>query len=292
MNEIAVIKQLPIITEQIKQIGEELDKRLTNLNLDNLICNEETKKEVKELRTTLGKELKNFETQREEIKTKIMEPYELFNKTYEDEIKKKYESADELLKNKISEVESSIKHNTEVKMKEYFEEYKKSKSIIQDNYLEFHELNLKIDLSCLTKTGELAKKVKDEIKKKIDEIARDIETILSMQHNNEILVEYLKTKDLSCAIKEVNDRYFVLETLKNAEEKTKESAKLEEQLIERVDEVLQAPTESEIIEGQMTIDDFEENTEEILELTFTVRSTLSKLKQLKQFLENGGYDYE
>ena len=36
----------------------------------------------------------------------------------------------------------------------------------------------------------------------------------------------------------------------------------------------------------------EEKTEEILTLKFTVRGTKTKLKELKQFLESGGYDYE
>jgi len=35
-----------------------------------------------------------------------------------------------------------------------------------------------------------------------------------------------------------------------------------------------------------------EKKEEILELSFKVRGTKEKLKLLKQFLENGGYDYE
>ena len=288
MNEIAVIEQLPVITEQIKMIGEKLDKRLESLNLDNIVCNEETKKEIKDLKATLGKELKEFETQRKNIKTKIMEPYEIFNKTYEEQIKTKYENADEILKNKINEVESAIKHNAEVKMKEYFEEYKKSKSIIQDSYLEFHELNIKIDLSCLTKTGVLAKKVKDEINQKVDEIEKNIKTISTMENKDEILVEYLKNKDLSLAIKEVNDRYFALDALKRIEESAKETVELEEKAISKVDDVLSAP---EAIEGQMSIDDFEEQ-EEILEMTFTVRGTLIQLKQIKQFLEDGGYEYE
>ena len=36
----------------------------------------------------------------------------------------------------------------------------------------------------------------------------------------------------------------------------------------------------------------EEKQEDILTLKFTVRGTRTKLKALKEFLENGGYDYE
>ena len=195
MNEIAVIEQLPIITQRIKEVGEELDKRLSDLDLDNLVCNDETKKDIKNLRADLSKELKKFETQRKEIKNKIMMPYDEFNKIYEEEIKKRYQEADYVLKVKIDEVESEIKHNTEVKMKDFFEEYRVFKNI-QDNYLSFEELEIKADLSSLTKSGELTKKVKDEIKEKVDSVENDLNTIATMQYSDEVLVEYLKSKNL------------------------------------------------------------------------------------------------
>ena len=53
MNEIAIIEQLPIITEKIKEVGNELDKRLSELKLDSLVCNEDTRKEIKNLKTQL-----------------------------------------------------------------------------------------------------------------------------------------------------------------------------------------------------------------------------------------------
>ena len=45
-NEIAIIEQLPKITEKIKEVGAELDKRLEDLKLDSLVCNEETRKSL------------------------------------------------------------------------------------------------------------------------------------------------------------------------------------------------------------------------------------------------------
>ena len=36
----------------------------------------------------------------------------------------------------------------------------------------------------------------------------------------------------------------------------------------------------------------EEKQEEIVAITFTVRGTRTKLKEVKEFLDNGGYDYE
>lgn len=292
MNKIAVIEQLPIITEQIKEIGKNLDKRLADLKLDKLVCSEESRKSIKNLRTELGNELKEFEEQRKNIKKKINEPYDAFNKTYEGEIKVKYQNADLILKNKIDLVETEIKNNAKILAVEYFEEYKKSKSNIEDNYIKFDELNLQIGLDALTEKGTLVKKYKDAISSKLDEVERDIETINTMEHNNEILVEYLKHKNLSLAIKEVNDRHFVLEQVRERQEIAKERIIEEAKIVEKVEEVLSAPVE-EVPEGQMTIDDFSDNekteSEEKFEMTFTVKGTLTKLKELKEYLIKEGF---
>lgn len=280
---IAVVEQLPKITEKIKEVGAELDKRLNDLNLDSLVCTEETRKSIKELRTKLGAELKNFENQRKAIKTKINEPYEMFNKAYEEEIKTKYQQADLTLKTKIDEVENGIKSKAKNLAVDFFDEYKKSKSVIEDNYLTFEEINLQIGLDALTEKGALVKKIKDFIIEKVDNVERDINTIRTMENSDEILVEYLKNKNLSLAIKEVNDRHFVLEQVKRDYDIEREVKIQEEQAIEKVEEVLQAP-----IEEQTTIDDFEEK-EEVYEMTFTVKSTLPKLKELKNYLIKEGY---
>ena len=285
-NEIAIIEQLPKITEKIKEVGAELDKRLEDLKLDSLVCNEETRKSIKELRTNLSSELKDFENQRKEIKAKINEPYETFNKAYEEEIKTKYQQADLTLKTKIDEVENGLKEKARKLALEYFNEYKASKVNLKDNYLSFEELNLSIGLDALTDKGALVKKYRDAIAEKVDNVERDIETINTMTHNGEILVEYLKNKNLSLAIKEVNDRHVILDQVQRDYEIVQEKQKQEEQAIEKVEEVLSAP-----VEEQTYFDDFteQEKVEEMYEMTFTVKATLPKLKELKNYLIKEGY---
>lgn len=290
-KQIAVIEQLPKITEKIEKVGADLDKRLADLKLDSLVCSEETRKSIKELRTSLSSEFKEFENQRKNIKNQIMTPYEEFNKIYEEEIKARYQQADLTLKTRIDEVENGLKEKTRKLAFEYFNEYKDSKTNLKDNYLSFEELNLSIGLDGLTDKGALVKKYKDAIIEKVDNVERDIETINTMEHNDEILVEYLKHKNLSLAIKEVNDRHVILSQVQRDYEIVQEQKKQEEQVIEKVEEVLSAPIE-ETIQGQMNIDDFEEieeTNEEIYEMTFTVKATLSKLKELKKYLIQEGY---
>ncbi len=288
--QIAVIEQLPKITEKIKEVGAELDKRLNDLNLGALVCTEETRKSIKELRTKLGAELKDFESQRKSIKTKINEPYEIFNKTYEQEIKAKYQQADLTLKEKIDEVENGIKNKARNLAIDFFNEYKASKTIIKDNYLSFEELNLQIGLDGLTDKGALVKKYKDAIIEKVDNVERDIETISTMEHKEEILAEYLKHKNLSLAIKEVNNRHVILAQVQRDYEVVVEQKAQEEIVTEKVDEVLSAP-----VEEQTTIDDFEEPVQtkaELLEAKFKVITSEENLKYLVSVMKERGMKYE
>lgn len=293
VNEIAIIEQLPVITEKIKEIGENLDKRLSDLNLDKLICNDETRKSVADLRSTLNKEKTVFEKQRKEIKSKILAPYEEFEKTYNLEIKKRYEEAIYLLDTKIDIVESGIKDNTKDKMISFFEEYKQSKNIPKD-YLRFEELGIKVGITQLTTKGDLVKKVKDEIIDSVNTVSTCIETIKTMENSDEILVEYLKTKNLSQSIKEVNDRHMILNQVQRDYEMVQEEKKQEGQAVEKVEEVLQAPIEEEI-KGQMSIDDFgeeEQANEELLEARFKVITSRENLKYLVSVMKERGMKYE
>ena len=293
MNEIAVVKQLPKITYKIKEIGESLEERLDNLELDNLICNEETRKEIADLRAALKKEQAEYEKQRKNIKNEILKPYEDFNKIYTENIKVKYDEAITILTSKISVVENEIKENTKSKMIDFFEECRQANSI-NPEWLNFEELNISIGINQLTPKGDLVKKVKDIIKDSIKTFTTCIETIKTMQFSDEILVEYLKTKNLSIAIKEVNDRHSILEQVQRDYEVVQEIQQAEEQVVEKVEDVLQAPVE-EINEGQMSIDDFEEPNqlnEELLETKFKVITTRENLRYLVKVMKERGMKYE
>lgn len=275
MNEIAVVNQLPKITDKIKEIGENLDKRLERLNLDNLICSEETRKEMTELRTVLKNEQTEYETQRKNIKNEILKPYEEFNKIYDENIKSKYDQAINVLSSKIVTVENTIKENTLSKMVELFEEYREA-NLLKSDWLKFDELNIKLGINQLTPKGELIKKVKDEIIEKITKVKTEIDTIATMEYHDEILVEYIKNKDLGQAIRTVNDRHMILETIKQSNQEIKQQEEVIQANVKKVDKALQVPVEEE----------------KLYTVKFSVTSTKDKLTELKKFLVNGGYKYE
>lgn len=298
MNEIAIVEQLPVITEKIKEVGEKLEERLQALKLNELVCNEETRKGLKNLRADLNKENNAFEEQRKEIKTKINEPYEVFKKTYEKEIKAKYEQADLTLKTKIDEVENGMKAKAKELAIEFFNEQIKAKTIVKEDYLTFDELNLQIGLDALTANGALVKKIKDAIIEKIENVEIDIQTLSTMQYGDEMLVEYLKHKNLSRAIKDVNDRHMVLDALKVAEEKTKEKLEQEEKITEIVDDILEAPVVEE--ERQFTIDDYKPRyqqkpiaeDDEIVETSLKIVGKRKVLREIIEFIKSKECMYE
>ncbi len=273
MNDLITIKQLPIIEENLKSLSEEINQKVENANA--LVCTEETVKSVKQIRTDLSKEFKELEEQRKTVKNSIMKPYNDFEELYKQYVSDSYRNADITLKNKIDSVESEIKNECRQKLIEFFNEYRLSKNL-DKTYLTFEELNINIVLGLLTDKKELTKKVKEEVINKVELVCKDIETIKTMSNSEEILVEYLKHKDLSRTIKEVNDRHTALEQIKQTEQVVSEIQEKEQVVVQKVEEILQAP----VVE------------EKEYELEFVVVTTKEKLSKLKKFLEEEGIRYE
>ena len=76
-NELIIVKQLPIIEEQLKKASDEIDEKVKNAVA--LVCNEETIKIVKEVRATLNKELKEFEDKKALLQNAPEKQNNMFN---------------------------------------------------------------------------------------------------------------------------------------------------------------------------------------------------------------------
>lgn len=286
-NELIIVKQLPQIEEHLKERSEEIEKKVENAK--SLICTEENVKTIKEVRAELNKEFKEVETQRKMVKEQILAPYTKFEEIYKTYISDKYKSADIDLKNKIDTVENELKKQKEQEIKEYFEEYKQANNI---DFITYEQAKINVTLSASKKS------LKEQAKAFIDKIVDDLRLIETQEHKAEILVEYKNDLNVSKAITAVTSRYKAIEEEKKKQEELKQKQLEEAQRI--ADENIRVQTE----ETKKALDNFnvnktvvlqkpvEEKQEEILTLKFTVRGTRAKLKELKQFLESGGYDYE
>lgn len=288
IKDLIQIKQLPVIEEQLKSVSTTIDERVKNAT--SLVCTEETVKAVKEIRASLNKDYKEFEEQRKIIKEQILKPYTDFEDVYKKCISDKFRNADITLKGKIELVEKELKTKKEQEVKEYFEEYKTSNNI---DFITYGQAKINVTLSASMKS------LKEQAKQFIDKVADDLKLIETQEHKTEILVEYKQTLNVSNAITTVTNRF------KNIEEEKKRQEEIRQRQLEEAQRVVDENIRKQTEETKEALDNFrtteqeilrapviEEKTEEILTLKFTVKGTRAKLKELKLFLENGGYDYE
>ena len=275
--EIIVVKQLPIIVEQLAQVKEAVVKRVETAT--SLVCTDETVKEVKKARAELNAEFKAWEEKRREVKTAVMTPYEKFEAVYKDCVSDTYKKADADLKAKIDGVEKELKDKKADEVKEYFNEYLESAGI---DFVTFEQANINVTLSATMKS------LKEQAKAFIDRIDDDLALIDTQEHKAEILVEYKKTLNASAAVTGVNARFKAIEDEKRRIEEAEERRAAEEQHIAEITSALPEPEpEPEIIPPVE-----EQPQEKVYTLRFTVTATKAKLRELKTFLDNGGYKYE
>lgn len=279
-EELIVLKQLPIIEQQLIKVSNEIDEKVKNAK--SLTCNEETRKTVKEIRTALNKELVEWETKRKEIKEKIIKPYTEFEEAYKKYISEKYKSADNDLKEKIDVVENQMKEDLKKTAVEYFDEYKTSKKI---DFIKFENMKYTVRLS------DNPTKLKKLSTAFIDKVEKELQLIETQEHKAEILVEYKNNFDVSNAITTVSNRYKAIE---EEQKRIEQKQEFERKVIgsfgipkEKIE--LNNPTGmSECLKAPEKIEN-----QEVMTAVFKIKNeTRERLLAVKKFLEDGGYDYE
>lgn len=277
-NEIIVVKQLPVIVEQLAQVKETVIQRVQTAT--SLVCTDETVKEVKKARAELNSEFKQWEEKRKEVKTAVMTPYEKFEAVYKDCVSDTYKKADAELKAKIEGVEKELKQKKADEVKEYFNEYLESAGI---DFVTFEQANINVTLSATMKS------LKEQARAFIDKINDDLSLIDTQDHKAEIMVEYKKTLNVSAAITGVTARFKAIEDEKRRMEEAEERRAAEEQHIAEITSALPEP-EPELAPVMPPLEEQPEEKE--YTLRFKVTATKDKLRELKAFLDNGGYKYE
>lgn len=275
-NEIIVVKQLPVIVEQLAQVKETVIQRVEVAT--SLVCTDETVKEVKKARAELNAEFKAWEEKRKEVKTAVMTPYEKFEAVYKDCVSDTYKKADADLKSKIDGVEKELKDKKTAEVKEYFTEYLTSKSI---DFVTYEQAGINVTLSASLKS------LKEQAKAFIDRICDDLALIDTQEHKAEILVEYKQTLNASAAITSVTARFKAIEEEKKRQEEAVARKAAEAERIAEIEAQAPAPVISPAEPVEVTPVQEKEYT-----LRFAVTATKDKLRELKTFLDNGGYKYE
>lgn len=275
-NNIIQVKQLPIIVEQLHEVKAEVTAKVEQAL--SLVCTEDTVKDVKKVRSELNKELKDYEERRKAVKKAIMTPYEQFETVYKDCISDTYKKADTELKGKIDSVENELKEEKKAEVKGYFDEYLTATGI---DFVTFENAHINVTLSASMKS------LKEQAKAFIDKIVDDLNVINTQEHKDDILYEYKASLNVSAAITTVTNRYKAVEAAKAREEERKAREQAEAEAAAKVESVVEAVVPPTVEPIAPPVEE-----EKTYTLKFTVRGTMPRLKALKEFLNNGGYDYE
>lgn len=269
-EQLITLQQPPIIIyERIKAVGQQIEAKIAELNLDNQLVTEDTKQALKNTRAELNKEFSTFEQQRKLIKEMVNAPYEAFEKAYKENIKVHYEQADSTLKSKLTEFDNRLRQDKEDRARAYFIEACQANNI---DFLPFEKLYLKININ----TSE--KSLRESIDSTIEKVVKDLETANFIPESDEfkaeVLTEYKQTLDISTALRNAQYRKQQREAeLQHIEAQrvATEQARLVDEARARETAPLQTPTQTQ-------------PAPELVQTTFTVQGTREQLQALKQYI--------
>lgn len=279
------------IQARVKSLGEiesnikEVQNYVKSLNeyYKKVIFTDDTMKTAKEEKAKVNK----FKTQISDYRKNILAEYNKPIKIFEDtakETEKLLTDTYNTINQQVATYEDKVKKEKEQEIKDYFEEYKQSLNI---DFITFGDTKIKVGIS--DSKASLKKQAKDFV----DKVNTDLATIMLQENKEEILVEYKQSLNLNMAIQTVINRHKLLD------EEKKKQEELKNKQLEEVQKQVDMSIKEQELATQKALNNFvieapkvEEEREEILTLRFTVKATSTKLKKLKDFLIQGGYDYE
>ena len=263
MNELIVVEQLPIIKYKLEQLSKEIKEKVDRAN--SLVVNDDTVKEVKQVRASLNKEFNELEEQRKKVKSAIMAKYDEFNEIYVENVSNLYKDADTQLKEKIDNVENQLKQEKIEELELFARQHFEFNNI--DDIVNFDDIGLNITLSASMKS------LKDQVLAFVEKVVNDLKLIELEEYKDEIMVEYKNTKDFTQAKLDVIARHKMLNELKEKQNEINEEKQREKQIINNIEKIIEIP-------------------EEIIEIQFTIKTTKTKAKKVKEFLLTEGIEYE
>ena len=274
VKDLIVVRQLPIIEQNLKLFSEEIDKQVAvALSMG---CTEDTYKDVKRVRAELNKKFDAADDQFKPIMTAIRKPYDDLKAAYDECVTNKRKSVDAAMKGKINLVTDGLKDQMTEKVKAYYDEYAKSVNV---DFVAFDRSGVSVTMSASEKS------LKEACKAFLDGVSDGLAMIETQEYRDEILVEFKRTLNAAQAVSSIVDRHRLIQAEK---EQAERRAAAEEDARHHAAEVLAAIPEAPAPISAPTVI----VSEKKYRMTFTVVDTKDKLIALKKFLNDGGYQYE
>ncbi len=272
-NELIVIKQLPVIEERLKSIKAEIEAKTAGVLA--LECNEGTVKAIKLLRTDLKKDFDMLDEERKNVKNKILEPNNAFEKVYKECVTNVYKTADDELKKRIDEVENEIKARKRKEIESYFDEYRTSRNI---DFIKFADAGINI-----TKTASI-KSLKETAKAFIDRVCDDLALIDTQEYKTEILVEYKKSLNVSSSITSVCERHKAIEAERERAERAARLKEEQQAAVRKVTETAAPLTPPKVVAKPTIAAKKTAAKDLIISTAFGIQGSMLKAKMLKQII--------
>lgn len=285
-NELIVVRQLPIIEDQLRTIHDTVLARVEDVLA--MECTEETYKEVKKARSELNAQYRALEERRKEVKAQVEAPYKKFEAVYKACAGDLFSAADKQLAAKIAAVENGLKQKKAEQVRGYFDEYRESLGIPADM----------VSFSTTVTMSASLKSLKAQVKDYLDRVRGDLDMIATQEYKDEILVEYRKHLNASQAITAVANRHAAIERERRMREEMAATVERKQEAVEAVREVVEAeqqpePTPEPAIMPPVVVERTEDaEPPKQYSTAFRVTGTIEQLKALKNFLVDGGFTYE
>nr|DAM50264.1 MAG TPA: Protein of unknown function (DUF1351) [Caudoviricetes sp.] len=236
-----------------------------------------TKKDAEKEKADINKFKKQVEDFRKQIVAKYNEPIKLFEDTAK-ETEKLLKETYNLINVQVKAFDDEQLEKVREKIESYFNEYAQSKNI---DFVNFSQMNISVTKGLLTSTGNLTKKVQDQINEFVDRCAKDVDLINTLEHKEEILIEYKKNLKSAESIALVMDRYKQLEEMKQEKESAKEQVINDEEMLKKIDS-LSAPKVQRQDEIVLLAFEFIGPKESAKIVANTLKSIEGKYRQLRK----------
>lgn len=277
MEHLIVVKQLPIIEEQLRTLKERWEQRA--LDAESMVCTLDTVQAVKEFRAEMRKEFEEAEALRKAAKKAVMEPYDRLEEVYKECVTAPFQKADQVLSGKVSEVESDIKSRCEGELRDYFDELC---AVHHLEWLTYEQSGIKVDMA--SAKAKTPKKLREQLAAFTAGVAECVDWLSTLENAGEIMAEYQKTLDAAGAIRAVKERHQRIEKAKAFQESRNTIRAQEETTVRRV-EALAPPV---VVEAMV------KNPNDIIpRCTFTAYGAPRwVLREVKEIFERNGIRYE
>lgn len=284
VNEIVEIKQLPEIYQQLDKVNkivvdktkdiEEILQELSKLSEEE---QEEKKQDIKKYRTYLNSMKTDLENKRKEIKKAIQKPYDEFESIYKDKALNVLDEGIDKLTNTINNIESTQLQKKREELISFFDNYTEFYHI--GDIVSFDDLPIKINLSTSLES------LKKQIIAFCEKVSNDMIAISSEEFRDEILLEYQNNGfDYTKAKITIINKHEMLEKIKQQQEQVQVEIRQETTVVENVNTLCSAPIEIK--------EEKPEENDEIIEVSFTIKTTKDKILKLKDYLKEMEIDYE